>query len=139
MVVPNLLNPILVEISQIDEDDTVFKPRRREPANRVSRPTAFKVQAQCYFGKQEYLDSASGSDSRNLEGHIKIASGYIIVRKSDLVTVSKELSVGDKLISYGNVGQETSCEYYLIGKKDAAHYSDQGKPTLEKWFFEDRN
>ena len=141
MVQPSLINSISVELSQTVEDKTVYNNRRREPANRVKRSSAFKIKAQIFFGKSEYLDAVEGAkpDSRNLGGNILNADGYFIVRKRDLVVLGKTLNIGDKLISYGNAGKETSVELFLVGKKDAAHYSDMGQATLEKWFFEDRN
>lgn len=141
MTIPNLINPIFVEIKQIDETKTVYNNRKREPANRVKRSTSFKIQSQIFFGKQEYVDSAQKGQAseQNLAGAVLIAEGYIIVRSLDLQVQGKTLSPGDKLVSYGNIGQEKQCEYYLIGKKDAAHYSDQGNCTLERWYFADRN
>ena len=141
MAVPNLLNPILIEISQIDEDSTVYHDIKHEPANFISYETSFKINVQIFFGRQEYLEPASSgpTNNQNLTGMVKIADGYIIVRTVDLIDKGKTLSTGNKIINYGNIGMENECEYYLIGKKDAAHYSDQGKPTLEKWFFADRN
>lgn len=137
---PNLLNSITVEIKQVDQDKTVYSNRRREPINRVKRYSSFKIKAQIFFGDSEFLESAQGSspDDRNLAGNILNAKGYIVVRKKDLLKKEKELKVGDKISSYGNTGYEKPCEYYLIGHKDAAHYSDVGQCTLEKWYFEDR-
>jgi len=138
---PNLLNPILVEIKQVDDSATVFSNRRREPVNRVKRSVSFKVNAQIVFMENVYIDATKGKspDERNLGGVIENAVGYIIVRKTDLQSVGKTLDIGDQIVSYGNVGVEEDCKYFLIGKKDAAHYSDIGQCTLEKWFFEDRS
>lgn len=141
MVQPNLINKIPIELKQIVEDETVYNNRRREPSNRVKRSSAFKLNAQIFFGESEFMDAAKGAnpDSRNLGGKILNAAGYIVVRKRDLTVLGKTLKIGDKITSYGKAGKEIQCEYFLIGKKDAAHYSDIGQATLEKWFFEDRN
>lgn len=137
---PNLLNSISVEIKQIDEDNTVYSNSRREPANRVKRFAAFKINVQLYIGEMAMLSSTKGKNpnERNLGGNILDAKGYIIVRKKDLSSKGKTLKEGDKISSYGKIGKEIYCDYYLIGKKDAAHYSDIGQCTLEQWFFEDR-
>ena len=135
MTFPNLINSISVEIVQIDEDETVYNNRKRYPANRIKRETSFKIDAQIVFLEQDYVESAKAApEIRNLSGAIKNTSGYIIVRCADLDAMLKVLSDSDKIISYGDV----ICEYYLVGKKDSAHYSNSGNTTLQKWFFVDR-
>lgn len=138
---PNLINKVLVEIVQTDESATVYDPLKREPINMVRRQTSFKINAQMYFQAQEFLETANtkAPEPRNLAGSIIVADGYIIVRKSDMESAGKSLSVNDKIISYGNAGKETTCEYYLVGKKDAAQYADIGRHTLERWYFKDKN
>lgn len=137
---PRLLNPISAEISQIKEDETVYDNRRREPVNRVKRYTTFRIDAQIFFMENAYVEGAVGTkpDDRNLAGNIVNAKGYILVRDKDLLELGKELKVGDKIVSYGKIGKEKPCEYFLLGSKEGAHYSDQGNTTLVKWFFEDR-
>lgn len=137
---PNLLNSISIEIKQTDIDNTIYDDRHREPANRVKRYSSFKIKSQLFFGEMDMVGDAQGAkpDNRNLGGTILNVKGYIIVRKKDLLKLGKTLNDGDKISSYGKSGKEISCEYYLIGKKDSAHYSDIGQCTLEKWFFEDR-
>lgn len=138
MVQPNLQNPILVEIKQMDDGKTRFSNRRREPVNRVKRQTAFKINAQIIFVENNKIDAANARpETRSLGGIIENAIGYIVIRKIDLDNLGKDLDVGDKIISYGTLNP-VECEYYLIGKKDGAHYADTGGVTLEKWFFEDR-
>lgn len=140
MPIPKLQNATTVEIGQINEDKTAYSNRRREPINHVQRFANFKIKAQIFFGETEFIGDAMGMkpSERNLAGSIMNAKGYIVVRKLDLQTLGKTLSKGDKLSSYGNAGSELSCEFYLLGKKDAGQYSSVGQCTLEKWFFEDR-
>ena len=66
-------------------------------------------------------------------------SGYVVVRKVDLAELGKAIEEGDRLVGYGNPGNETECEYFFIGFKDAAQKKDIGNMTLEKWYFQDRN
>jgi len=144
MTKPNLLNPILVRISKIDKSGTVYTGtpgNRREPINVIKKQVSFNIPAQIVFVEQEFVKDAKPvkADPRQLSGDIILADGYIIVRKSDLKELSKTLESNDRIISYGNTGKEIACKYYLVGKKDAAHYSDQGQCTLEKWYFKDRN
>jgi len=139
MVQPNLLNKILIEIEQIDESRTSFSNRRREPVNYVKRKQSFKIDGQIIFVEDPYLGAAKTvPEDRELAGKLFQAVGYVVVRKNDLKILGKELAIGDKIKSYGNVGNETQCEFYLLGKKDGGQYSDKGSTTLEKWFFEDR-
>lgn len=137
---PNLLNATYIEIEQIDEDNTVYHDRRRNPANVVKRKTKFKIKAQIFFQDQDLIEAAKkDTNAQGLGGNVELAYGYIIVRKFDLSNISKTLKNGDKIVSYGNVGSEIACEYYLFNKKDAAQYADKGGTTLERWYFEDRN
>lgn len=139
-MLPNLLNAIYMNIEQINQARTVTYNRRRGPANVVKRNVKFKIKAQIFFVEDEFIEAAKKSpDTRGLSGKIEKTAGYIVVRKVDLEKISKSLKTGDKIVSYGNVGKETASNLFLIGKKDAAHYADRGRPTLEKWFFEDRN
>lgn len=139
-MIPELQNPIFIEIRQVDETDTVFRNRRREPSLRVAYQASFRVPAQIFFGDKAMVHEAGGSNvmTRELGGVIEDADGYIIVRKADLQELGKTLKIDDRLISYGKPGSETTCEFFLIGTKDAAHYSDVGGCTLEKWYFQDR-
>ena len=136
---PNLLNAILVELQQIDESGTVFDNRRRGTSNVVKRSISFSIQAQIVFVDGEFIEKSKGKnpDERNLAGNVLSTMGYIIVRKIDLDAQNKELKNGDKMISYGT--PEKPCELFLIGQKEAAHYTDKGHNTLQKWYFQDRN
>lgn len=139
-MIPNLKNPIFVEIKQVDTTSTVYRDRRREPSLSVSYQPSFRIPAQIYFGDKAVIHESGGSPptSRELGGVIEDATGYIIVRKSDLKEIGKTLNLDDRLVSYGQPGAETICKYYLVGTKDAAHYSDVGNCTLERWYFQDR-
>jgi len=139
MVKPNLLNPILVEIKQIDKNATVYDPRKREPVGVIVWQPPFKIQAQIFFGKEQYWSSATSvPDLRTLGGVLSIAEGSIVVSKFDLQVLNKTLSENDMIVSYGNIGRETSCQLILVGFKSAAHYSDIGQCGIEKWWFRDK-
>jgi hypothetical protein len=138
MVRPSLLNSILVEIKQIDRDATVFDPVKREPSGVIVWKRPFKIRAQIYFGKEAYWSSATKTpDPRSMGGILDEAEGYIVVSKFDLSLSGRLLHSGDIITSYGNAGVETTCKLIIIGSKSAAHYSDVGQCTLEKWWFRD--
>lgn len=140
MVRPHLLNSILVEIKQLNKNSTVYDPRKREESGVTSWFPPFRIRAQIFFGKEQYLSSAMAvPDPRSAGGILEISSGYIVVSKFDLQILGKELKETDMVISYGNTGVETPCNLILIGVKSAAHYFNIGQCGLEKWWFRDKN
>lgn len=140
MVKPNLLNPILVEIKQINREKTVWDDKKKQPVGVVVWDKPFKVQAQLYLGKDQYWSSATSvPDPRTSGGLIEVTEGYIVVRKSDLFMLGKTIRTMDVITAYGKIGSEIKCDFVLVGKKDAAHYADIGQCTLEKWFLKDKN
>jgi hypothetical protein len=140
-MIPNLLNAIMVEIKQINQSETNFSNHKKEPSLHITYSPAFRIPAIMIHKATKMIREATGavSLSRELEGPIIDADGYIIVRKIDLQTLSKTLALNDRIISYGIIGSETSCKFYLVGFKEAAQYSDIGTHTLEQWFFQDRS
>jgi len=129
-----LIEPIDVEIEQIDKDETPFSDGvsgRREHLGTIARKAKVTVQAQVVFGntQQQTKFSQLGPDEQ--------AGGYILLRYEDLANQGITLQRGDKIVKLGTLDREL---YLLHSSGDsAAHYNSIGSFTLVKMFFGDRN
>jgi len=143
LVVPILQNPIDVTISRIDKNETIYDPITRENINIIRRRPPFNIKAQVVFRKVFTKGSLDASDHDGLFGEgaggvIDDSDGYVLLRTVDLAAQGLEF---DDIIhgdSITKLGQLTT-NYFVMGKRPAAQYSDQGGFTLIAVFFEDRN
>lgn len=138
MTQPNLLNPLNVEIRQLDGDDTVFDDR--DVGGVIVWQTPFRIPAQIYFGKEEYLSTATAvPDPRSAGGNLPVSDGHIVVRTYDLQQLGKVIKTTDRIISYGDGQVRRECEYTIVGMKEGAQYLDKGQCTLQKFFFKEHD
>ena len=143
MVVPNLQNPVLITVSRIDKNETIWDEITRENLNIIKRRPNFNIDAQIVYRRVSAKGSLDGSDhigqmNVGMGGIVENSDGYVIVRVTDLALKSLSINdviAGDKIIKLGQI----DVEYFILGKRPAAHYKDQGGFTLLLLFFEDRN
>ena len=134
-MIPRLIQPIPVEISQINKSRTISSggvSGRHETFGNVQRDVKFIIQAQVAFGNVEQVtlfNSMLGASER--------AGGYLVLRFVDLKNLGKTLNRGDKILKIGDI----TCDYFLLHSKGdpAAHFSAIGGFTLFRMFFGDRN
>jgi hypothetical protein len=143
MVVPNLQNPVKVTISRIDISETEYDPVTRENINIIRRRPPFNIDAQIVYRK---VFTKGSMDAADHEGHmgegaggvIDDSDGYVLLRVVDLAAQSltiNDIIRGDSVTKLGQL----DVDYYVMGKRPAAHYTDQGGFTMVAVFFEDRN
>ncbi len=143
MVVPNLLNPVLITIDRIDTTETQYDPILRETLNIIRRRPSFNINAQIVYRKVFVKGSLDGSDlegqmGEGIGGTIPNSDGYVLLRIVDLAAKSltiNDVAKGDRIIKLAQL----DTDYYVVGKRPAAQYTDQGGFTLLAVFFEDRN
>lgn len=143
MVVPNLLNPVRCTVSRIDKNETIYDPVTRENINIIRRRPAFNIDAQVVYRKvftKGSMDTADheGGQGEGAGGAIADSDGYVLLRTVDLAAQSltiNDIIKGDSITKLGQL----DVEYFVMGKRPAAHYTDQGGFTLVAVFFEDRN
>ena len=143
MAVPNLQNPIKVDISRIDRTETIWDNVLRENINIIKRRPGFSIDAQVVYRKVFVKGSLDAPDmdgqmGEGLGGAVLNSDGYILLRVKDLELKSltmNDIERGDKITKIGQL----DTNYYVVGKRPAAQYSDQGGFTLIAVFFEDRN
>lgn len=129
----DLIEPIAVEIEQIDKDATQYSTGpsgRREPVNQVKRKAKITMEAQVVFGDRDQRGIATnlGTDEQ--------VKGYILVRYSDLQAQGVTLQRGDRIVKLGQLPQEL---YLMHSQGDpAAHFTGIAGFTLVKFHFMDR-
>ena len=132
--IPELIEPINVEIEQIDKTTTVASTGvsgRREFVGNIQRKTKIVLSAQVAFSNTDMITKF------NQIGPDEQAKGYLVLRFIDLANKGVTLQKGDKIIKLGQL----DVEYYLLhGTGDpAAHFSSISGFTLFRMFFGDRN
>lgn len=144
MTIPNLLNPVKVTISRIDKTETQWDSVSRENINIIRRRPAFEIDAQIVYRKvfaKGSLDAVTDIDGRMNEGIGGVShnsDGYVLLRTVDLTSKGltfNDIVHGDKIIKLAQL----DVEYFIVGKRPAAHYTDRGGFQLIAVFFEDRN
>jgi hypothetical protein len=140
-MMPNLLNPVSVQIQRLDKGATQTNTRLRENVNIVKKLPILTINAQIAYRKS--TTSGGTKDSPNWEGPMNVglggvieqSEGYILVLIADIQSLDPQISRGDKIVKLG----QFPVEHYILGSRPAAHYSDQGGFTLMQIFFADRN
>lgn len=127
MSIPNLLDPVPVEIRQIDRGTTFEDPDAREPIQQAARKNVVIVQGQAKWGAQLQRGHERGGST---EG----SAGYVLFRIIDLNAKSITLGQNDRFSKIGNIDTDV----YIERLEFTAHYADQGGPTLVKAHFRDR-
>ena len=140
---PNLLNPVTCTISRIDKTETHYDPILRENINIIRRRPDFNIQAQVVYRKvfvKGSFDAAdhTGQMNEGLGGVVPNSDGYILLRTVDLAfqgLTLNDIAQGDSISKIAQL----DVDYYVMGKRPTAQYTDQGGFTLMAVFFEDRN
>lgn len=143
MVLPNLLNPVTITIDRIDRTETQWDPILRENLNIIRRRPSFDIDAQIVYRKvfvKGSLDASEldGQMGEGLGGAVPNSDGYVLLRVYDLGLkglTMPDIERGDRITKLGQL----TVEYFVVGKRPAAQYTDQGGFTLIAVFFEDRN
>lgn len=133
--IPELIEPILIEIEPLDKAATPASTGlsgRREFVGHRARKSTVTINAQVAFGnvsmKTEF-NSQLGPDEQ--------ASGYCVLRFADMAAKNFKFKRGDKITKLGQL----DVEYYVLHSDGdpAAHFSSIGGFTLVRMFFGDRN
>ena len=130
---PQLIEPIKVEIEQIDKDNTPYSTGvngMNEHINHIAKKTKFEIDAQVVFGNTEQKTEFSQLGAKE---NVK---GYMVLRYIDLQNLGKTLERGDRITKLG----QFNVKYFLLHSTgdSAAHYSSLDF-TLVRMFFDDRN
>jgi len=137
LIPPPLIEPILIEVEQIDEANTQFSGGLSGRHETINSTVKVKVsfQAQVVFGNTEQKTEFSqiGADEN--------AGGYLVVRSVDLRNAGIKLKRGDKIIKMGTGADSLDTELYLLHgqNKMGAQFSALGGFALARVFFADRN
>jgi hypothetical protein len=127
MVQPNLINPVPIEIEQLDISTTIYDDDFREPIAQASRTTKVTIKGQVKWETKDGLRVMRG-------GVEEIAAGYVLFRLIDLAANNITLRQNDR---FTKLGTEIT-DIYIIALRPEGHYADIGGPTLVKAFFADR-
>jgi hypothetical protein len=127
MVLPNLLHPVKIVISQWVAGTTIYDEDTREPIKQAARLATETIIGQVSW---EIKD-----DVVIYEGGTRLdAIGYVLFRWVDLNSKGVTLKRQDEIRKIG--WQDT--KLYIVGTKPAGHYTDQGGSTLVRAYFSDR-
>ena len=127
MVMPNLLHPIPIKISQIDEDETHYDNDAKEPVKIVQRKSEKIVQGQVKWFGDEKVD-------KQVDGNIREkADGYVLFRYVDLAFFGIDLKRGDKLTLISGINTDVR----VVKLQPMGHYPTENK-TLVRAYFETR-
>lgn len=138
MPLPNLINPVLVTVEQIDRAATIQDPEAREPLQTAARRTAFQILAQFRFEPMPGGPGSAATLQTRGEGLVEQAIGYVLFRKADLdshVDGPFEIQLNDRITQDGHM---TNLDYYVVRIQPRGHYGDQNGPSLIKAWFTDR-
>lgn len=127
MVLPNLIHPVKIIISQWIVGDTIYDEDTREPIKQAARASTETVVGQVSWDLKD--DVVIGEGGTRLD-----ANGYILFRWVDLNSKSVTLKRQDEIKKIG--WQEV--KLYIVATKPIGHYSDQAGSTMIKAYFSDR-
>ena len=130
---PNLIEPVELEIESINKTQTPYSTGvsgKREIINHVVR-NKFTIAAQVVFAN---LDQDMQSTQL---GASETAKGYVIVRRSDLTSLGKQINRGDRIIRiHGEPLKQLLYFIHSVGDP-SSHFSDTGFAFI-RIFFSDR-
>lgn len=127
MVLPNLIHPVKIVISQWLPSATVYDEDTREPIKQAARATTETVMGQVSWDLKD--DVVIGPGGTKLD-----ASGYILFRWVDLNSKSVVPKRQDEIKKIG----WQDVKLYIVATKPVGHYTDQGGSTMVKAYFSDR-
>ena len=131
-MLPNLLNPTDVVVRLLDKTTTHFSNTAREAKGKKIYSAEVTLPCQPFIGKVDDAQfSPAGVDEK--------VDGYIVVRPIDMASLlSRSLDRGDKIVALGSGTNKQDVEYFIVGSKLGAAYSDQNGFSLRKYFFSSR-
>lgn len=127
-VIPNLLNPTNIVVSQIIDSETRYDRLRRTPVNRVKRESKFTIKSQIKW-------STTMTTSRPMAGQSGVdeqQQSYAIVLKRDLDTLGKTIARGDRITQI----ESRDVDLFVMRVEYGSHYG--GDFSLVKILIEDR-
>jgi hypothetical protein len=127
MPVPTLLHPVPVGIEVLDTSGATWDAEAREPIHGSRTGTAVVINAQVGWDLEK-------NPKDHPAGVAEISTGYILLRKVDMVAKSLTPKHGDRIASIGG----DAVDYYITGPKPMAHWPDQGGWTMKRFYFGDR-
>lgn len=128
-MLPNLLNPTPCKVKLLSTDDTRYSNRSRYSKGKTVYSDPYTLDCQPFIGKVEEAETSS-------VGINEIADGYILVRIIDMKSeLPRELKRSDMLVELGKSPNNREVQYFFLGSKLGAAYSDQGGFTLMRFYF----
>lgn len=127
MPTPNLIQPVKVTVLPIDKASTPYDTDAREPIRSARTGTAIVIDAQPSFRQISRSKTA-------FEGLAADVSGYVLVRRKDLVAKGWTPKTGDVITKIGN----DATRVYVQQPVNAGHWGDQAGSTLVRVYFGSR-
>jgi len=127
MVLPNLLHPIPIQVSQLDTSGTLYDDEAREPIQQATRSSVVTIPGQVKYG-------SSREASFHLGGLRENERGYVLFRQVDLDAQSVTLKINDRIVKIGQITQSAD----ITRIEPMGHYPDQNGASLIRVYFSDR-
>jgi hypothetical protein len=123
---PRLIQPVEVEVRQIDTENTVYDEQTRAPVGQVLWQDPVVLHAQVYDGDTDRARAQMGGIREESEGHLTFLA-------EELDAAGVTLARGDRISKIA--GRET--DLYIERLRYAGHYTGPNS-TLLLVFWEDR-
>lgn len=127
MVLPNLIHPVPIQLSQLDTSDTLYDDEAREPIQQATHSSVVTLPGQVKYG-------SSREASFHLGGLRENERGYVLFRQVDLDAQSVTLKINDRIVKIGQIDQNAD----IVRLEPTGHYPDQNGAALLKVYFSDR-
>jgi len=127
MVLPNLLHPVPIQVSQLDTASSLYDDEAREPIQQATRSTVVTIPGQVKYG-------SSREASFHLGGLRENERGYVLFRQVDLDALSVTLKINDRIVKIGQIVQSAD----ISRIEPVGHYPDQNGATMVRAYFSDR-
>lgn len=127
MVLPNLIHPIPIQVSQLDTSGTLYDDEAREPIQQATHSSVVTLPGQVKYG-------SSREASFHLGGIRENERGYVLFRQVDLDAQSVTLKINDRIVKIGQIDQNAD----ITRLEPMGHYPDQSGASLIRAYFSDR-
>ena len=127
MVLPRLLHPIPIQVSQLDTSGTLYDDEAREPIQQAAHSSVVTLSGQVKYG-------SSREASFHLGGLRENERGYVLFRQVDLDAQSVTLKINDRIVKIGQIDNNAD----ITRIEPTGHYPDQNGASLLKAYFADR-
>ena len=127
MPIPNLLNPVWLQVRPISKGTTAYDAEAREPLRVVERTPVISILAQVEYG-------SSRTPQYQEIGAAEEVSGYFLTTTLEAQRVGYTPRRGDLVVQVGN----RVVTQYVTAWEDAGHWGDTAGASLLRVYFADR-